>query len=65
MGVQLGGGVQVTFTPYGWRTARSSHPGGVNLLLADGSLRFVDDAVDAEVWKDLSTVAGGETGASP
>ncbi len=33
MGVQLGGGVQVQFTPYGWRTARSAHVGGVNVSL--------------------------------
>jgi prepilin-type N-terminal cleavage/methylation domain-containing protein/prepilin-type processing-associated H-X9-DG protein len=65
MGVQLGGGVKLQFTPYGWRAARSNHPGGVNVLLADGSLRFVGDAVDATVWKDLATIAGGEAGAAP
>lgn len=65
MGVQVGGGVKLIFTPYGWRGARSNHPGGVNVLLADGSLRFVSDAVDAAVWKDLATIAGGETGTAP
>jgi prepilin-type N-terminal cleavage/methylation domain-containing protein/prepilin-type processing-associated H-X9-DG protein len=65
MGVRLGGGVKVQFAPYGWRAARSNHPGGVNVLLADGSLRFVSDDVDAAVWKDLATIAGGETGAAP
>jgi prepilin-type N-terminal cleavage/methylation domain-containing protein len=60
MGVRLGGGVTVQFTPYGWRAARSNHPGGVNLVLADGALRFVRDAVDADVWTDLATIAGGE-----
>jgi prepilin-type N-terminal cleavage/methylation domain-containing protein/prepilin-type processing-associated H-X9-DG protein len=65
MGVSVGGGIQVRYTPYGWRAARSNHPGGVNVLLADGSLRFVGDAVDAEVWRDLATIAGGETSASP
>jgi prepilin-type processing-associated H-X9-DG protein len=61
MGVQLGGGVQQQFTPYGWRAARSNHPGGVNVALADGSLRFVGDEIDATVWKVMSTIAGGET----
>jgi len=65
MGVQIGGGVRFLYTPYGWRAARSNHPGGVNLLLADGSLRFTSDEVDLVVWKDLSTIAGGETGALP
>jgi prepilin-type N-terminal cleavage/methylation domain-containing protein/prepilin-type processing-associated H-X9-DG protein len=65
MGVQVSGGVKFIFTPYGWRAARSNHPGGVNVLLADGSLRFVGDGVDAVIWKDLATIAGGETGTSP
>lgn len=60
MGVQVGGGVQVRYTPYGWRAARSAHPGGVNLALADGSLQFVADAIDTDVWRGLSTIAGGE-----
>ena len=29
---------QKLYSAYGWRTARSSHPGGVNVLMADGSL---------------------------
>lgn len=31
-------------------TARSMHPGGVNVLLMDGSTRFVADDVDRSVW---------------
>jgi prepilin-type N-terminal cleavage/methylation domain-containing protein/prepilin-type processing-associated H-X9-DG protein len=57
--------VKMRFAPYGWRAARSNHPGGANVLLADGSLRFVGDDVDPAVWKDLATIAGGETGAAP
>jgi prepilin-type processing-associated H-X9-DG protein len=65
MGVQVSGGVNVRFTPYGWRTARSNHPGGVNLLLADGAVRFVANEIDVNLWKELATIAGGETGAAP
>jgi prepilin-type processing-associated H-X9-DG protein len=65
MGVSVAGGVQTRYVPYGWRAARSNHPGGVHVLLADGSLRFVGDDVDAAVWKDLATIAGGEAGAAP
>ncbi|MCH2114735.1 MAG: DUF1559 domain-containing protein [Pirellulales bacterium] len=36
-------------------TARSDHPGGVNLLLADSSVRFVGDSIDLNVWQALST----------
>ncbi|MEZ6071759.1 MAG: DUF1559 domain-containing protein [Pirellulales bacterium] len=48
------------FAPYGWRTARSRHPGGVNLGMGDGSVRFLADAVDLGVWKAFSTRDGGE-----
>jgi prepilin-type processing-associated H-X9-DG protein len=60
MGVQLGGGVQLQFTPYGWRAARSWHPGGVNVAMADGSERFVGNEIDPAVWSMMSTIAGSE-----
>jgi prepilin-type processing-associated H-X9-DG protein len=40
--------------------ASSYHPGGVNVLLADGSVRFVKDGIDRMVWWSLGTKAGGE-----
>ena len=40
--------------------AASNHPGGVNVLFADGSGRFVRDGVDRMVWWSLGTKAGGE-----
>ncbi len=60
MGVAFGGGLERLFTPYGWRAARSNHPGGVNVALADGAVRFASDDVDRNVWQALSTAAGGE-----
>jgi prepilin-type N-terminal cleavage/methylation domain-containing protein/prepilin-type processing-associated H-X9-DG protein len=65
MGVTIIGTVQTRLTPHGWRTARSNHTGGVNLVFADGSLQFVADAVDLDVWKALSTIAGGESSNVP
>ena len=41
-------------------TARSWHPGGVNTLLGDGSVQFTSDLVDGQLWRAMSTVAGGE-----
>jgi prepilin-type processing-associated H-X9-DG protein len=38
----------------------SRHPGGVNLLLADGSVRFTKDTIDRTIWRGLGTIAGGE-----
>ena len=48
------------YTASGWRGARSRHPGGVNLLLGDGSVRFVRDTVDQVTWMAVGTRAGGE-----
>jgi prepilin-type N-terminal cleavage/methylation domain-containing protein len=41
-------------------TARSRHPGGVNLLVGDGSVRFVSDNINLVTWKALSSPQGGE-----
>ena len=41
--------------------ARSQHPGGVNVLLCDGSGRFVSDSIHAETWHALASRNGGET----
>lgn len=38
----------------------SLHPGGVNLLMCDGSVRFVTETIDINTWHGLGTVAGGE-----
>lgn len=43
-----------------WRAARSRHTGGVNVLLGDGSVRFVHESVAPAVWQALGTRAGGE-----
>ena len=40
--------------------ARSYHPGGVNLGLADASTRFVSDDIDVDIWRALGTTDGGE-----
>jgi prepilin-type N-terminal cleavage/methylation domain-containing protein/prepilin-type processing-associated H-X9-DG protein len=48
------------YTANGWRAARSRHSGGVNLLLADGSVRFVVDSVDPATWRAVATRGGGE-----
>jgi prepilin-type N-terminal cleavage/methylation domain-containing protein/prepilin-type processing-associated H-X9-DG protein len=45
---------------YSWRGARSKHPGGVNLLLADGSARFVADGVNPTTWRALGSRNGNE-----
>ncbi len=41
-------------------TDRSYHPGGVQILLGDGSVRFVKSSIAGTTWRALGTVAGGE-----
>ncbi len=40
--------------------ASSYHPGGVNVLLADGSVRFVKNSVSRPTWWALGTRGNGE-----
>ncbi|WP_197447104.1 DUF1559 domain-containing protein [Tautonia plasticadhaerens] len=40
--------------------ARSTHPGGVNAAMADGSVKFFKNTVAVNVWRALSTTRGGE-----
>lgn len=41
-------------------SARSSHPGGVNVLAADGSVRFVKSSIDPAAWRAFGTRNLGE-----
>jgi len=44
----------------GIATARSLHPGGVDGLMADGSVRFFKESIARKVWRGLGTRNGGE-----
>jgi len=41
-------------------SASSNHPGGVNVGLADGSVRFIKDTIDRVNWRALGSMNGGE-----
>jgi prepilin-type N-terminal cleavage/methylation domain-containing protein/prepilin-type processing-associated H-X9-DG protein len=38
----------------------SQHPGGVNTLFGDGSVKFINDGVSLQTWRALGTRNGGE-----
>ena len=40
--------------------ARSRHPGGINVLLGDGSVRFLKNSINMSVWLGLNTINGCE-----
>jgi prepilin-type N-terminal cleavage/methylation domain-containing protein/prepilin-type processing-associated H-X9-DG protein len=41
-------------------SAASNHPGGCNVLMADGSARFVKDSINRMTWWSIGTKANGE-----
>ncbi|WP_435016401.1 DUF1559 domain-containing protein [Tundrisphaera sp. TA3] len=43
-----------------YSNAQSSHPGGVNVLMADGSVKFIKDTVAQATWWALGTRGNGE-----
>jgi prepilin-type processing-associated H-X9-DG protein len=40
--------------------SRSRHPGGVNVLFADGSVHFEIQDINLHLWQALGTIEGGE-----
>ena len=41
-------------------TARSYHPGGVNVVFADGHVDFYGDTVSSTIWQALATIADND-----
>jgi prepilin-type N-terminal cleavage/methylation domain-containing protein/prepilin-type processing-associated H-X9-DG protein len=46
--------------PNGALTAGSRHPGGANVLLCDGSVRFIKSSISPQTWWALGSMAGNE-----
>ena len=53
-------GKQLGRLTYAAVTSRSYHPGGVQILLADGATRFVSDSIDLAAWRAQVSRHGGE-----
>jgi prepilin-type N-terminal cleavage/methylation domain-containing protein/prepilin-type processing-associated H-X9-DG protein len=44
----------------GASTASSRHPGGVNVLMTDGAVRFTKNSINVTVWEAMGSRNGGE-----
>jgi prepilin-type processing-associated H-X9-DG protein len=49
-----------TWSGEGAFTASSRHPGGVNVLFADGSTRFIKSSINNTTWWAVGSRSGGE-----
>jgi prepilin-type processing-associated H-X9-DG protein len=45
--------------PYAW-VFSSFHPGGLNMVMGDGSVRFIKSSISHYAWGGQATIAGGE-----
>lgn len=43
-----------------FQTARSKHPGGVHVCLADGSVRFISETIEMQTWLALLGMSRGQ-----
>jgi hypothetical protein len=53
-------GESTTLPTYAAVTARSYHPGGIDVLLMDGSVRVATDGITLAIWRGLGTRGGSE-----
>jgi prepilin-type N-terminal cleavage/methylation domain-containing protein/prepilin-type processing-associated H-X9-DG protein len=62
LNTSLPGGTPV-YDPTDWPNVysfRSRHPGGANFALGDGSVRYVPQSINIDVYRAMATRAGGE-----
>lgn len=59
-GYAMGSIAPNNFTNINKRISASSHPGGLQATLCDGSTRFVSETIDLTVWNATHTRMGGE-----
>ncbi len=58
-------GKSTTVRTYAAVISRSYHPGVVNAVLMDGSVRSFSDSIELNIWQALATRDGGEVVSMP
>ncbi|MEJ7636854.1 MAG: H-X9-DG-CTERM domain-containing protein [Singulisphaera sp.] len=53
-------GTGVTSQVFNAIGASSNHPGGVNVLFLDGTVRFVKETINLTIWVAIGTISDGE-----
>jgi prepilin-type N-terminal cleavage/methylation domain-containing protein len=48
-----------------WAAARSQHPTGVSVLMADGAVGWVSNSVSIDIWQSMATIAGNDVAPRP
>jgi prepilin-type processing-associated H-X9-DG protein len=43
-----------------YSAARSRHTGGVNIVMCDGSIRFIRNSIALQTWQAMGTMDGSE-----
>ena len=46
---------------FGFHAARSFHRGGVQVTKADGSVSFITNSINRQIWQDMGKAASGKT----
>ena len=54
-----GNPVNLAKLPYSW-VFSSKHPGGVLMVFGDGSVKFIKNSININIWAGLSTIRNGE-----
>ncbi|MFO0910525.1 MAG: DUF1559 domain-containing protein [Isosphaeraceae bacterium] len=56
----VGSSLMDTPSEHAINSSRSLHPGGVNVCMADGSVKFIKNTVSVPTWRAIGTRNGGE-----
>jgi prepilin-type processing-associated H-X9-DG protein len=57
----MNGGPNKSTGTFGYDTAYSFHPGGLQVAYGDGAVQFISETIDINIWNALSKKADRST----